>query len=332
MKVLGIESSCDETAAAVVEDGRVILSSEVASQVDIHSMYGGVVPELASRNHLRAVVPVVRAALDNAGVAATDLDGIAATQGPGLVGALLVGFSFAKAYAHSLGLPWVGVNHLIGHVHSVHLESDPPEYPFVALLASGGHTIVYLVRGPLETEVLGRTRDDAAGEAYDKVAKALGLGYPGGRVIDDMATAGDPERIRFPRTWLDKDAFDFSFSGIKTAVKRYIETHPDTWRDEVTDIVASFQEAVVEVLAYKCVWAAERTGCERIALVGGVSANRRLREAVRELALPRGMRVWAPALWLCGDNAAMIAAAGTHLLERGERAGLGLDVFSRIPS
>jgi N6-L-threonylcarbamoyladenine synthase len=332
MQILGIESSCDETAAAVVADGTRLQSSVVASQVAIHHPYGGVVPELASRHHVEALVPVVDRALRDAGLSPGQLDGVAATQGPGLVGSLLVGFSFAKAYAYARGLPFVGVNHLEGHIHSVFLGDAPPTYPFVALLVSGGHTSLYHVADRTRHQLLGQTRDDAVGEAYDKVAKMLGLGYPGGKVIDDLAARGDPERIRFPRVYLDKAAFDFSFSGIKTAVNRHLQAHPETLEAGAAEIAAGFQAAVVEVLTYKLIQAARRCRCEQIAIVGGVAANRGLRESVRAAAAEAGLRVHIPAVDLCGDNAAMIAAVGYHYLEAGARTGLDADVYSRVPA
>jgi len=329
MIVLGIESSCDETAAAVVEDGTRILSSVVASQVAVHHPYGGVVPELASRKHIEAIVPVVNQAIFESGVGQDRIEGVAVTRGPGLVGALLVGFSFAKAYAHGQGLPWVGVNHLEGHMNSVFLGETPPPFPFVALLVSGGHTSIYHVTSHTRYQQMGQTLDDAAGEAFDKVSKMLGLGYPGGGVIDKMAKQGDPEKIRFPRTFLDKTGFDFSFSGIKTAVKRYIMTHEDSYSEQIPDIAAGFQEAVVEVLTYKLVRAAENKACEHVALVGGVAANSRLRECLTEKATQAGMHVYIPGIELCGDNAAMVAAVGYHYLKAGARAGLEDDVYSR---
>ena len=329
MIVLGIETSCDETAAAVVRDGRDILSSVVASQIEVHRRYGGVVPELASRKHLEAIVPVVEEALETAGLSKKDLDGLAATQGPGLVGALLVGFSFAKGYAYTLGLPWCGVNHLEAHLNSVFLGPTPPAFPFAALLVSGGHTSIYQVQGHTEFEFMGGTRDDAAGEAFDKVSKMLGLGYPGGPVIGKVSESGDPNRIRFPRPYLDKTEFDFSFSGIKTAVNRYIQTHASTFAEEIPHIVAGFQEAVVDVLVFKLIRAAEDLGCGHIAVVGGVAANRRLRDRVLEEAGPKGLSVHIPPLELCGDNAAMVAAAGYHSLKNGERSYLDSDVYSR---
>ncbi|MBI9074367.1 MAG: tRNA (adenosine(37)-N6)-threonylcarbamoyltransferase complex transferase subunit TsaD [Desulfatibacillum sp.] len=328
--VLGIETSCDETAAAVVNSGNTILSSVVASQIAVHAPYGGVVPELASRKHLESIVPVVGQALAEAGITSRQLDGISVTRGPGLVGALLVGFSFAKAYAFALGIPWVGINHLRGHIHSVLLSPSPPQFPFAALLVSGGHTSIYKVTSPTHMEVMGQTRDDAAGEAFDKISKAMGLGYPGGEIVGKIAEDGDPHKIPFPRAWLDKDKFDFSFSGIKTSVNRYIQTHPDTWENEKPDIAASFQEAVVEVLATKLILAAKRLGCPRVAVAGGVAANTCLRERITLMADKAGMSVHLPDLSLCGDNAAMIAAAGYHSLAAGECAPLDLDVFSRV--
>ncbi len=331
MMVLGIESSCDETAAAVVKDGCHVLSSVVASQVEVHHRWGGVVPELASRQHIKAIVPVVEDAIAASGLARHELNGVAATQGPGLVGSLLVGFSFAKAFAFGLGIPWVGVNHLEGHIQSLFLTHSPPAFPFVALLASGGHTSLYLVRGPVTMSVMGQTRDDAAGEAYDKVAKVLGLGYPGGQVIDRLAADGDPERVRFKRPFLDKERFDFSFSGIKSAVNRFAKDHREELDALAPHIAAGFQEAVVDVLAFKLLQAAEAAGCREVAIVGGVAANRRLREVVRERAGDRGLTVHIPPVTLCGDNAAMMAAAGYHHLKAGHQGRFDDDVFSRVP-
>lgn len=331
MKILGIESSCDDTAAAVVKDGIKILSSVVSSQVTIHHPFGGVVPELASREHIKAIIPVVNQALSQAGTSLSQLDGIAATKGPGLVGSLLVGFSFAKAFAFALGLPMAGVNHLLGHIHSVLLSDDPPSFPFVALLVSGGHTGLYHITSPLEFELLGQTRDDAAGEAFDKVAKMLGLGYPGGKIISNLSSKGDPDKIKFPRPYLDKDKFDFSFSGIKTAVNRHISTHKESTQEKnAADIAAGFQEAVVDVLSYKLIRAAQHTNCQRIAVVGGVAANARLREKIIKDAAAKGFFVYIPNLSLCGDNAAMIAAAGYHQLRLGTKSSLEDDVFSRV--
>jgi N6-L-threonylcarbamoyladenine synthase len=329
MIVLGIETSCDETAAAVVVDGIQILSSVVSSQIDIHHPYGGVVPELASRKHMEAIVPVVTEALAVSGMDSKQIDALAVTQGPGLVGALLVGFCFAKSFAFALDIPWVGVNHLEGHINSLFLEENPPPFPFVALLASGGHTSIYYVTSHTGFEVVGQTRDDAAGEAFDKVAKMLGLGYPGGGVIDRLATQGDPERIVFPRPFLDKSTFDFSFSGLKTAVSRYIQKNMDTHQKQIPDIAAGFQESVVDVLSFKVVHAARMKRCEHIAIVGGVAANNRLREKVRQEAELKGLTVHVPSIDLCSDNAAMIAATGYHYLIAGTVSGLCDDVYSR---
>jgi N6-L-threonylcarbamoyladenine synthase len=329
MNILGIETSCDETAAAVVKEGTTLASSIVASQIEVHHRYGGVVPELASRKHIEAIIPVVDESLNRADLSLKDIDAIAVTRGPGLVGALLVGFAFAKACAYALKIPWVGVNHLEGHINSVFLEPNPPTFPFVALLVSGGHTGIYHVTSHTTVELMGQTRDDAAGEAFDKVAKMLELGYPGGSVIDRISRAGDPGRIKFPRTYLDKSEFDFSFSGIKTAVNRYIMTHKDRIEDQTPDIAAGFQEAIMDVLCYKAIHAAMVKGCNRIALVGGVAANSRLREKLRSDARQQGIRVHIPSLHLCGDNAAMIASVGYHYLNAGIVSGLQDDVFSK---
>ena len=329
MIVLGIESSCDETAAALVRDGNQILASVVASQEEVHHRFGGVVPELASRRHLESMIPVMRQALAQAGIGFAEIDGVAATQGPGLIGSLLVGFSFAKALAFALEVPWVGVNHLEGHIHALFLEAQPPPCPFVALLVSGGHTGLYHVSSQMSMERLGQTRDDAAGEAFDKVAKMLSLGYPGGVVIDRLARQGDPDRIRFPRPYMEKDSCDFSFSGIKTAVGRYLREHPDRGPEHVADIAAGFQEAVVDVLVHKLIRAARMKDCRRVSLAGGVAANSRLRARLRLDAGAERMDVYLPSLQLCGDNAAMVAALGYRLLAAGKRGRLADDVFSK---
>ena len=329
MIILGIETSCDETAAAVVAEGTKILSSVVSSQVTVHHPYGGVVPELASRKHIETIVPVVDQALSSSGVELKQLDAVAVTREPGLVGALLVGFCFAKSFAYALNIPYVGVNHLEGHINSVFLTADPPPFPFVSLLASGGHTSIYYVTSHTGFELLGQTRDDAAGEAFDKVAKMLGLGYPGGNLIDRLAKEGNPENIKFPRPYIDKSTYDFSFSGLKTAVWRYIQKNNDTYHDKIPDIVAGFQEAVVDVLSYKIIHAALEKDCNHIALVGGVAANSRLRERVRHDAKRDGIKVHIPSMALCGDNAAMIAAMGYHYLNEGIVSGLSDDVYSR---
>ncbi|WP_041280288.1 tRNA (adenosine(37)-N6)-threonylcarbamoyltransferase complex transferase subunit TsaD [Desulfosudis oleivorans] len=329
--ILGIETSCDETGAAVVADGRRVLSSVVSSQVALHSPYGGVVPELASRKHIEHILPVVRQALAEAGLKTGDIDAVAATQGPGLVGALLVGFSFAKAFAYAANVPMVGVNHLNGHLASLFLTDDPPAIPFVALLASGGHTAIYHVTGPVTSTLMGQTRDDAAGEAYDKVAKMMGLGYPGGAVIDNLAAQGDPAKYAFTRPYLDKAAFDFSFSGIKTAARRFIQEAGDALAPESPHIAAGFQEAVADVLCYKLVHAAKVKKCGHMALVGGVAANRRIGEKLRHAAKQEGLVVHIPPPAWCGDNAAMIGAAGFFQLAAGaEPVDLSADVYSRV--
>ena len=330
MIVLGIESSCDETAAAVVADGRVILSSVVSSQVKTHRPYGGVVPELASRKHIENLVPVVRRAITDAGLTNDGIDALAATQGPGLVGALLVGFSFAKAFAYALKRPLVGVNHLDGHLASIFLTDVPPPFPFVALLASGGHTAIYEVTSRTRADLMGQTRDDAAGEAFDKVAKVMGLGYPGGGIIERVAARGNPSAIRFTRPYLDKTEFDFSFSGIKTAVARQVQLAGDNLEALIPDIAAGFEEAVADVLCHKLIHAATVKKTTHIALVGGVAANSRLRRKLAEEAAEKGLTLHAPPLSLCGDNAAMIAAAGFYRLQEGHPAGLDDDVYSRI--
>ncbi len=329
MRVLGIESSCDETAAAVVTHGDHILSSVVASQVAVHHPYGGVVPELASRKHLEAIGSVVEKAISDAGLKSGQIDALAVTQGPGLVGALLVGFSFAKAFAYARQIPWVGLDHLEGHLYSAQLAESPAPMPFVALLASGGHTAVYHVTARSRYQLLGQTRDDAAGEAYDKVAKMLGLGYPGGEVIDDLAQQGDVRKIHFTRPYLDKQGFDFSFSGIKTAVLRYLQTHPESATQDRADLAAGFQEAVVDVLVHKLIYAAQTRQCDHIAVVGGVAANGRLRERLAAAAKKYGLSLHIPPLSLCGDNAAMIAALGHHYIQKGRMTPLDADVYSR---
>ncbi len=323
--VLGIETSCDETAAAVVTGGRRVLSSVVASQAGLHAEYGGVVPELACRAHAEQIVPVVEQALERAGVGLSGLDAVAVTRGPGLVGALLVGISFAKALAWGRGLPLVAVNHLEAHLAAVFLEHDVA-FPLVGLVVSGGHTALYWSPERGTYRLLGQTLDDAAGEAFDKVAKMLGLGYPGGVEIDRLAREGDPGRYRFPRPMARSADLDFSFSGLKTAVRTHCRSFPEGLREQaLRDTCASFQEAVVDVLAVKAARALERTGARTLAVCGGVACNRRLRERMTEVAEAAGAALVIPSPSLCTDNAVMVAASGTHRFLAGHRAGPELD-------
>jgi len=323
--VLGIESSCDETAAAVLVDGRRVLSSVVASQDDVHAPYGGVVPELASRRHLEVIVPVVEKALAEAGVRLGDLDGLAVTQGPGLVGSLLVGCSLAKALAWVHGLPLVGVNHLEGHIYAAFLTDDPPEHPFLALVVSGGHTALYHAPAPLTYRLVGQTRDDAAGEAFDKVAKLLGLGFPGGPIIQKTAERGDPRAIEFPLAQITDGSRDFSFSGVKTSVSQYVKRRGPLSGAQIADVAASFQAAVVKMLVRRTVRAALHLGVKRVLLTGGVAANGPLRASLLAEAGEHGIHVHIPPPRLCTDNAAMITAAGSARLAAGERAPLTLN-------
>jgi len=331
--VLGIESSCDEMAAAVVRGGREILASVVEGQHDVHRPYGGVVPELASRDHVRAVSHVARAALEAAGVDANELDGIAVTSGPGLVGSLLVGLSFGKALGFRLGVPLVGVHHLVGHLVAAELAEPDLAPPYLGLVVSGGHTALYRVEsdGPA---LLGETRDDAAGEAFDKVAVLLGLGFPGGPAVSKAAEQGDPAAVDFPRPMSKQPGLDFSYSGLKTAVAIEIERRGGRaalQSAEIADLAASFEAAATDVLVTKARRALRREGLGSVAVVGGVAANRRLREQMTAVGEREGFRVVFPPSNLCTDNAAMIAAAGARLLERGERDALDLNAFSRAP-
>ncbi len=323
MLVLGIDTSCDDTGVSVVEDGRRVLSSVVSSQVVIHSKFGGVVPELASRRHIEEIVPVTEQALRDASVRIEDIDIVAVTYGPGLVGSLLVGLCFAKALSYVKGKVLVGVNHLEGHIYAGFLGDRVPEYPFLCLIVSGGHTTLVKVLGPGNYETLGRTLDDAAGEAYDKVAKLLGLPYPGGPVIDRLAREGDPEAVDFPRGMLTK-GFDFSFSGLKTAVRVYLDKNPVSSEAHLRDICASFQAAVVDVLVTKVKRAVKRTSLRRVLLSGGVAANSALRKAMTEASLEAGFELIVPPPEFCTDNGAMIASAGYYLYKSGRRGGLDI--------
>jgi N6-L-threonylcarbamoyladenine synthase len=322
VKILAIETSCDETAAAIVEDGRRVLSDVVATQIDIHRRWGGVVPELASRNHVVQVMPVIDEALSRAAVTPAALDAIAVTSGPGLVGALLVGVQAAKALALAWQKPLVRVNHLEGHLVAAFLGDPPPEFPYLGLVVSGGHTSLYAAQGFGDYRLLGQTRDDAAGEAFDKGAKLLGLPYPGGVAIDRLAKEGDAKAHRFPKAIVKGADLDFSFSGLKTALLHHVRKHGLPAGKALADLCASYQDAIVRALVEKAFRAARRLQFDRLVLSGGVAANSRLRAAVEERAAEyEGMQVFVPAVRLCTDNAAMIAVAGTHALLRGERAG-----------
>ncbi len=329
--ILGIETSCDETAAAVLTaDGRVA-SSVIASQ-EVHGAYHGVVPELASREHVQKLAPTMRAALREAGAGLADVRGIAVTAGPGLVGSLLVGVTFAKSLAWSRGIPFVGVNHLEGHVLSPFLEDPELRPPSVVLVVSGGHTLLVHVPQLDRLEILGRTRDDAAGEAFDKVAVLLGLGYPGGAAIERHAASGNPRAFEFPRVLLEANTLDFSFSGIKTAVRFLLEREPEGKTvPRSHDVAASFQAAMIDVLVEKTMRAAERTGAPAVSVAGGVAANGALRRAMEAACTERRLRFVVPRLSYCGDNAAMIAYAGKLRLDRGERADPSLDADPNLP-
>lgn len=332
MLLLAIESSCDETAAAVLEDGTNLLSSVVDSQILVHSPYGGVVPELASRRHIETIYPVVKEALKQAGINLNQLDAIAATQGPGLVGSLLIGISFAKALAYVHNLPCIGVDHMAGHLLSIFLGQDHPGFPYVALAASGGHSSIYQVNDPLSYKLLGQTRDDAAGEAFDKVAKLLDLGYPGGPIIAETAKKGNSAAVNFPRAWLEPDSFDFSFSGVKTAVVNHVnKVHLKNKKLNIPDICASFQEAIVDVLVEKTLKAAKSTNISQIVLAGGVAANQRLREQMRLRGQKEKISVFLPPTEYCTDNAAMIGVVGYHHYRNKKQwpDTIDMDVYSR---
>jgi N6-L-threonylcarbamoyladenine synthase len=329
--ILAIETSCDETAAAVLRGEREILADVVASQAALHAEWGGVVPEIACRAHAEAILPVVDRALREAGVGLNGLTAVAVTQGPGLVGALLVGLSFAKSLCWAEGLPLIPVNHLEAHLSAVFLEGDVPT-PFVGLVVSGGHTALYQCERRGEYRLLGQTLDDAAGEAFDKVAKLLGLGYPGGVVIDRLAREGDPRRFRFPRPMLSSGHHDFSFSGLKTAVRDHCQRYGGPIGEgELRDICASFQEAAVETLVEKAARAALEAGVGCLAACGGVACNSRLRERLAERAAELGLTLKIPKPRLCTDNAAMVAAAGRHRFLLGVRAGLDLNAVPTWP-
>jgi len=333
LTILGIETSCDETSAAIVRDGK-LLTNVTATQL-FHSMYGGVVPELASRAHQRRIIPVVREAISNAGIPKNELDAVAAVYGPGLIGAILVGLSFGKSMALGLGVPFVGVDHMEAHIFSNLIDDPKPEFPFINLTVSGGHTQLVLVHGPFEYELLGETKDDAAGEAFDKVAKMLGIGYPGGPLIDKYAREGDPGYIAFPRPYLEEGSLEFSFSGLKTSVLYYLRKsgykspsdHGEASAEQKkmrADICASFQAAVVDVLVDKAVRAAMASRVKHIAVAGGVSANSELRDRMRKVAGRRGLTVFIPKLEYCTDNGAMVAMVGYTRMQSGKTSSLEL--------
>ncbi len=328
MLILGIDTSCDDTSASVVENGATIISNIISSQTEIHKKYGGIVPELASRRHIEMLWPVVDEALKTADVGFEDLSGIAVCCGPGLIGSLLVGCSFAKAVCYTREIPLIAVNHLEGHVFASFLEEPRPEFPFIALIVSGGHTSLYKVEGFGKYGELGRTRDDAAGEAYDKVSKLLGLGYPGGPVIDKLAKDGNPAAIDFPRAYLP-ESLDFSFSGLKTAVLNYVRRSSVkagvSSDSSPADIAASFQTAVVDVLVRKTEWTIKKTWIKRVVISGGVAANSELRKRMKDMGEERNAEIFMPSISLCTDNAAMIAAAGYRHLKAGQFAGLDLN-------
>lgn len=337
MLILGIETSCDETAAAILKDGGEVISDILFSQSEIHGRYGGVVPELACRRHIEIIDNVVKSAIDSAGIKASEIDSVAVTQGPGLIGALLVGISFAKAFTYALGIPLIGVNHLEGHLLSIFLEKEEVEMPFVALIVSGGHTNLYYVKGIGDYKLLGHTMDDAAGEAFDKAAKMLGLEYPGGPVIDRLSKSGDPGHIRFPRAYLSKGSVDFSFSGLKTALLNYINSggqegskRPDLVQ-RIPDIAASFQQAIVDVLVDKTILSAARYNVKDIVIAGGVAANKRLRDRMEMRGKDAGLKVHIPRQRYCTDNGAMIAIAGYHYFKKGEFSSLDMTPMANLP-
>ena len=328
---LAIESSCDETAAAVIAEGREVLSNIISSQIEIHKQYGGVVPEIASRHHLNNVNTVVDQALEEAGVTIDDVDMIGVTYGPGLVGALLIGLATAKAYALAADKPLIGVHHIHGHICANYIQHKELEPPFMALVISGGHTNIVEVEDYNTCRVLGGTRDDAAGEAYDKVARVLGLGYPGGPLIDKIAREGDPEAVEFKRVFLEKGSLDFSFSGIKTGVLNYINSEKQAGREiSVPDVAAGFQAAVLDVIVAKTVGAAVDMGKDKIVLAGGVAANSMLREMLEKECAKHGLRLYYPAPVLCTDNAAMIGCAAYYKYMAGERDDLTLDAIPNL--
>ncbi|MFP4498890.1 MAG: tRNA (adenosine(37)-N6)-threonylcarbamoyltransferase complex transferase subunit TsaD [Vulcanimicrobiota bacterium] len=331
MLILGIESSCDETSVALVEDGKNAIANLVSSQINIHSEFGGVVPELACRRHVEVINPLLDKLFKDSHYKLEQVDAVAVTNGPGLVGALLIGVAAAKAIAFSINIPLIGVNHLEGHIYANYLEEGKLNFPAVVLLVSGGHTTIFMVKGHGDYEIVGETKDDAAGEAYDKVARMLGLGYPGGPVIDKLAKEGQPGKVAFPRAMMEKkDNFDFSFSGLKTAVVYFLKDEKN--KDiPAAHIARGFQDAVVDVLVKKTLRAAEKHGVGHIMLAGGVGRNSQLRSELVKAGKKRGMEVHLPSPEYCTDNAAMIAAAGYFLLQRNKVSDLSLDAHPNLP-
>lgn len=331
IRILAIETSCDETAAAIVENGREVLSNIISSQIDLHTVYGGVVPEIASRKHIENINYVIQEALDKAGLTFQEIDAIAVTYGPGLVGALLVGVSVAKALSYGLGLPLVGVHHIEGHISANYIENKELEPPYICLVVSGGHSHLVKVEDYGVYQVLGRTRDDAAGEAFDKVARAIGLGYPGGPKIDKIAKTGNPQAILFPRASMADNPYDFSFSGLKSAVLNYL--NQCEMKGEVysqADVAASFQQAVVDVLTEHTMLAMQETGMKKLAIAGGVASNSALRQAMQDKCKEYGITFYSPSPILCTDNAAMIGAAGYYEYCKGIRHGLDLNAVPNL--
>ena len=329
--ILAIESSCDETAAAVVKNGREVLSNVINTQIAIHTEYGGVVPEIASRKHIENINPVIRKALEDAGVTLDDIDAIGVTYGPGLVGALLVGVAEAKAIAFAKNKPLVGVHHIEGHISANYVENKELEPPFVALVVSGGHTHLVKVNDYGEYEIVGRTRDDAAGEAFDKVARAIGLGYPGGPKIDKLAKEGNPDAIEFPRAHVDDAPYDFSFSGIKSAVLNYINSANMQGKEiKRADVAASFQKALVDALVSRAVRLAKECGMDKLAIAGGVASNSALRAVIQEECTKNNIRFYSPSPILCTDNAAMIGAAAYYEYIKGVRHGYDLNAIPNL--
>lgn len=329
--ILAIESSCDETAAAVVVDGRKVKSNIIYSQIELHKLYGGVVPEIASRKHVEKINQVIQSAIDEANVTWDDIDAIAVTYGPGLVGALLVGVSAAKALAYAKKKPLVGVHHIEGHIAANYIENAELEPPFMCMVASGGHSHLVYVKDYNRFEIVGRTRDDAAGEAFDKVARAIGLGYPGGPKIDKLAQEGNPKAIDFPRAFMENTPYDFSFSGLKSAVLNYLNScEMKNIEINRADVAASFQQAVVDVLTDNSVRAAKAYGCDRLTLAGGVASNSSLRDSMRQACEENGLKFYHPSPIFCTDNAAMIGVAGYYEFINGTRHGLDLNAVPNL--